>query len=135
MTSVSDTLHVTVQHTGEGLAVVAVAGDVDLHTASALSAHALAVVEQGVPHLVLDLTHVDFVDSTGLSTLIHLLHATQQAGGSLRLAEVPDRLLRMITMTGISQLLPVHATVADAVAGRTAAGTSGDADADAGTRD
>ncbi|MEU3826962.1 anti-sigma factor antagonist [Streptomyces sp. SID486] len=134
MTSVSETLHVTVQHTGDRTAVVAVAGDVDLHTASVLRGHALAVVEQGVPHLVLDLAQVDFVDSTGLSTLIHLLHATHRAGGSLLLAEVPDRLMRMINMTGISQLLPVHPTVAEALAGRAAA-TSAEAGADAGTPD
>ncbi|MFI9243833.1 STAS domain-containing protein [Streptomyces sp. NPDC053086] len=135
MTSVSDTLHVTVQPTSDRTAVVAVAGDVDLHTASTLRTHALALVEEGVPDLVLDLAGVDFVDSTGLSALITLLHATHEAGGSLRLADVPDRLMRMISMTGISELLPVHATVADALAGRTAAGTFGDAGAGSGLFD
>ncbi|MEW2513744.1 STAS domain-containing protein [Streptomyces sp. NPDC046870] len=117
MTDVSETLDMTVQHIGDNTAVVAVAGDVDLHTAPALRAHALDLVEQGVPHLVLDLARVDFVDSTGLSTFISLLHTTREAGGSLRLADVPDRLTRMVTMTGIAQLLPVHPTVADALAG------------------
>ncbi|MET8944693.1 STAS domain-containing protein [Streptomyces sp. NPDC004542] len=123
MSDVNDSLlDTTVRYTGDGTAVVSVAGDVDLHTAPTLRANALAVVEQGVPHLVLDLARVDFVDSTGLSTLIGLLQAAQEAGGSLRLAAIPDRLARMVTMTGISQLLPVHPTVADALAGRTADG-------------
>ncbi|AYN38123.1 anti-sigma factor antagonist [Streptomyces dangxiongensis] len=133
MTNVTDTLHVTVQYTGERSAVVAVAGDVDLHTASILRGRALAAVGQGAPHLVLDLAQVDFVDSTGLSTLIGLLHSTREAGGSLCLAAVPDRLMRMITMTGISQLLPVHVTVADALAGQDAGGASGSPDGKCGT--
>ncbi|MFE9470475.1 STAS domain-containing protein [Streptomyces griseofuscus] len=116
MTDVTDTLHVTVRHPGARVSVVSVTGDVDLHTASTLRAHALLVLKQDRPHLILDLAQVDFFDSTGLSTLIGLLHAAQQAGGSLSLACVPDRLMRMITMTGISQLLPIHATVADSLA-------------------
>ncbi|MER7495640.1 STAS domain-containing protein [Streptomyces pharetrae] len=123
MTNVTDTLQLTVRYADDRTAVVSVAGDVDLHTASSLREQALTVVAEGVPHLVLDLAEVDFVDSTGLSTLIRVLQATQAAGGSLRLADVPDRLIRMVTMTGISQLMPIHTTVADALAGQHADGT------------
>jgi anti-sigma B factor antagonist len=128
----TDTLHVTVQYTGDRGAVLTVAGDVDLHTASMLRERAVAVVAEGVPHLVVDLAQVDFVDSTGLSALISLLHTAQKADGSVRLAAVPDRLVRMVNMTGISQLLPVHATVADALAGQAANDTARRAD-DVGT--
>ncbi|MFF8997671.1 STAS domain-containing protein [Streptomyces achromogenes] len=127
MTNVTEILQVTVQYTGDRSAVLGVAGDVDLHTASTLRERAVSVVEEGVPHLVLDLSQVDFVDSTGLSALISLLHAAQKANGSVRLAAVPDRLDRMVNMTGISQLLPVHPTVADALGGQAADGVTGPA--------
>ncbi|MFE3636611.1 STAS domain-containing protein [Streptomyces cellostaticus] len=132
MTEVTETLDVTVRYAGDSTAVVHVSGDVDLHTAATLRAHALAVVNEGVPNLVLDLAGVDFVDSTGLSAFIGLLHTTQQAGGSLRLADVPDRLTRMVTMTGISELMPIHPTVADALAGGTADNAPGRAGEGAG---
>ncbi|KOV93053.1 STAS domain-containing protein [Streptomyces sp. NRRL B-3648] len=118
MTQVTEAFDMTVQHTGDSSAVLAVAGDVDLHTAPTLRDRALAVVEEGAAHVVLDMAQVGFVDSTGLSALITLMQAAHGAGGSLRLAEVPDRLSRMISITGISQLMPVHATVADALAGQ-----------------
>ncbi len=123
----TEILKVTVQYTGDRSAVLGVAGDVDLHTASTLRERAVSVVEEGIPHLVLDLSQVDFVDSTGLSALIGLLHAAQKANGSVRLAAVPDRLVRMVNMTGISQLLPVHPTVADALDGQAADGVTGSA--------
>lgn len=123
----TEILKVTVQYTGDRSAVLGVAGDVDLHTASTLRERAVSVVEEGIPHLVLDLSQVDFVDSTGLSALIGLLHAAQKANGSVRLAAVPDRLVRMVNMTGISQLLPVHPTVADALDGQAADGVTGTA--------
>ncbi|MEU9547539.1 STAS domain-containing protein [Streptomyces werraensis] len=111
----SEALDTTVRYTGKHTAVIVVTGDVDLHTAPVLRAEALTAMTQGARHLVLDMAEVDFVDSTGLSTLIVLLHAAQ-AGGSLRVASVPERLVRMVTMTGIAELLPVHDTVAEALA-------------------
>ncbi|MFF5339669.1 STAS domain-containing protein [Streptomyces althioticus] len=123
----SDALDTTVRYTGKHTAVIVVSGDVDLHTAPLLRVEALTAMTRGARHLVLDMAEVDFVDSTGLSTLIVLLHATQEAGGSLRVARVPERLVRMVTMTGIAELLPLHDTVADALAALDAAEGADDA--------
>jgi anti-sigma B factor antagonist len=128
MPDMSDALALNVQYPVDRTAVVTVAGDLDLHTAHALRERALAVVEQGAPHLILDLAQVDFFDSTGLSTLITLLHTTRQASGSLRLAQIPKHLMQMVTVTGIAQLLPIHATVTDALADRAVDGPFGGTD-------
>ncbi|MGA5147713.1 STAS domain-containing protein [Streptomyces griseoincarnatus] len=118
----SEALDTTVRYTGKHTAVIVVTGDVDLHTAPVLRAEALTAMTRGARHLVLDMAEVDFVDSTGLTTLIVLLHATEKAGGSVRVARVPERLERMVTMTGIAELLPMHDTVADALAALDVAG-------------
>ncbi|MFC8936836.1 STAS domain-containing protein [Streptomyces griseoincarnatus] len=124
----SEALDTTVRYTDKHTAVIVVTGDVDLHTAPVLRAEALTAVTRGARHLVLDMAEVDFVDSTGLTTLIVLLHATEKAGGSVRVARVPERLERMVTMTGIAELLPMHDTVADALAALdVAGGRDGDA--------
>ncbi|MEV3887045.1 STAS domain-containing protein [Streptomyces griseoincarnatus] len=125
----SEALDTTVRYTDHHTAVIVVTGDVDLHTAPVLRAEALTAITRGARHLVLDMAEVDFVDSTGLTTLIVLLHATEKAGGSVRVARVPERLERMVTMTGIAELLPMHDTVADALA---ALGVAGGTDDDAG---
>ncbi len=125
----SEALDTTVRYTDKHTAVIVVTGDVDLHTSSVLRAEALTAMTRGARHLVLDMAEVDFVDSTGLTTLIVLLHATEKAGGSVRVARVPERLERMVTMTGIAELLPMHDTVADALA---ALGVPGGTDDDAG---
>ncbi|MFF9024804.1 STAS domain-containing protein [Streptomyces eurythermus] len=111
----TDTLQLTVQHPRPGLAIAAVAGDVDTRTADTLRREASEVLERGCPHLVLDLSQVGFCDSAGLSALIGLWHAAQAAGGALRLANVPARLMRMLILTGVDAVLPVHATAAEAV--------------------
>lgn len=115
----TDALDPSIRLTGDRTAVVAVVGDVDLHTASELRTRAQAVLDRGAPHLVLDMEQVDFVDSTGLTTLIVLLQAAQAAGGSLRVARIPERLVRMVTITGVSQLIPMYDTVDEALAALT----------------
>ncbi|MEU5182312.1 STAS domain-containing protein [Streptomyces longwoodensis] len=111
----TDTLELTVQHPRPGLAIAMVAGDVDLHTADTLRRDASTLIEGGCPQLVLDLSRVGFFDSAGLSALIGLWHAAQAQGGALGLAEVPDRLMRMLTLTGLDTILTVHATTAEAL--------------------
>lgn len=119
MTDVTHTLHLTVQHPHPGLAVVALIGAVDVQTAPILRSRALEIIQQGHPDVALDLAQVDFCDSAGLSAIIGIWHAAREAGGSLSLANVPDRLMRMLSITGVDSLLPVHATTADAVAAMT----------------
>ncbi|MFJ9153449.1 STAS domain-containing protein [Streptomyces sp. NPDC102270] len=108
------TLHLTVQHPHPGLAIATIGGDVDMQTAPTLRSGALEIIQQGHPRLVLDLAQVGFCDSSGLSAIIGIWHAAQEAGGSLSLAAVPDRLMRMLSMTGVDSLLPVHATTVEA---------------------
>ncbi|MFE9493391.1 STAS domain-containing protein [Streptomyces collinus] len=115
MTDVTDTLQLTVQHPRPGLAIATVAGDVDMRTAETLRRDASMIIEQGSPHLVLDLSQVGFCDSAGLSALIGLWHAAQAVGGALGLANVPDRLMRMLVLTGVDTILPVHVTTSEAV--------------------
>ncbi|MGA5143440.1 STAS domain-containing protein [Streptomyces griseoincarnatus] len=119
MTDVTDTLQLTVQHPRPGLAIATVAGDVDMRTADTLRHEASILIEQGCPHLVLDLSQVGFCDSAGLSALIGLWHTAQAQGGALGLADVPDRLMRMLTLTGVDTIVPVHATAAAALTAMT----------------
>ncbi|MFI9343986.1 STAS domain-containing protein [Streptomyces sp. NPDC052773] len=115
-TDVTHTLHLTVQHPRPGHAIATIVGDADMRTAPTLRSGALEIIQQGHPRLVLDLAQVGFCDSAGLSAIIGIWHAAQEAGGALSLAGAPDRLMRMLSLTGIDSLLPVHATAADAVA-------------------
>ncbi|TDT42386.1 anti-sigma B factor antagonist [Streptomyces sp. BK208] len=134
MTDVTDTLQLTVQHPCPGLAVAAVVGDMDMHTADTLRHDAREIIRQGCPHLVLDLSQVGFCDSAGLGALIGLWHAAQEAGGELRIANVPDRLMRMLVLTGVDAVLPVHATAAEAVATMTGSPSTGTGEHGAVTR-
>lgn len=103
------------------LAVAAVTGDMDYATAPALRERGRAVIDAGYPALVLDLSGAGEVDSSTLGALIALRHHAHAAGGTLALAAIPERLARMLALTGAETVLPTYPTAAEAAAALTAA--------------
>ncbi|MEV6804655.1 STAS domain-containing protein [Streptomyces sp. NPDC051132] len=114
----TDDIELALTATPGPAAVATVTGEIDLHTAPGLRTRALELIDQGHHHLILDLSGVGFCDSAGLSALIGIWHGTQETGGSLALAAVPDRLMRMLTLTGVDSLLPHYPSTADALNAR-----------------
>lgn len=118
----TDDIELTLTATPGPATVATVTGEIDPHTAPGLRTRALELIEQGHHHLILDLSGVGFCDSTGLSALIGIWHGAQEAGGSLALAAVPGRLMRMLTLTGVDNLLPHYPSTADALSAHQGAG-------------
>jgi anti-sigma B factor antagonist len=97
-------------------AVLQVAGEVDAYTAPMLREQIRELTAKGAVHLIADLSQVDFLDSTGLGALIGGLKRLREAGGSLTLVIVAPRILRLFQITGLTKVLAIHPTVAEAIA-------------------
>ncbi|MGW8066815.1 STAS domain-containing protein [Streptomyces ziwulingensis] len=111
-------LHINVPHTDGTLAVIALSGEFDITTASAVRARALDLIAAGHPDLVADLAGVTFCDSSGLGALVGIWRCAKDADGSLTLAAIPDRLSRLLSVTGMDTFLPAHPTADAALAAR-----------------
>lgn len=109
-------LDVSVTRTSGAVTVLAVTGELNLYTSGGFGAAARAAAGAGHPHLILDLGAVSFCDSSGLSALITLYRWVQDAEGSLMLAGVPDRLIRLLDMSGVSRLITIFPTADEAIA-------------------
>lgn len=99
-----------------GPVVVEVPGDLDLHSASRLRTVLTDQYRAGQCLVIIDMSELDFMDSSGLGVLIGGLKRAQAAGGALVLAEVPDKVLRMLRITGVLRVMPVFERLADAFA-------------------
>ncbi|WP_093804126.1 STAS domain-containing protein [Streptomyces sp. Wb2n-11] len=109
----------TAQHTDGDLALAYITGELDLATAPRLRTQALALIEQGHRHLILDLAAVTFCDSSGFNALVGIFRCAKAADGTLVLAALPDRLERLLDLTGLSALLPAYPTAAHALVAHT----------------
>jgi anti-sigma B factor antagonist len=114
--SVTEEPRMKVQRLHNATTVLALTGPIDFHSAPGIRAQAIALISEGHRHLVLDLSQVGFCDSSGLNAFLNIWHCAQAAGGTFVLTAVPDRLDRLIRITGLCEVLPTRATTDDALA-------------------
>ncbi len=96
--------------------VVNVAGELDVYTAGRLKEEIIGLANQGRCHIAVDLARVDFMDSTGLGVLITGLKRIREQEGVLVLISPRDQIRRLLTITGLDKVLPVHESVDKAMA-------------------
>jgi anti-sigma B factor antagonist len=95
--------------------VVTVHGEIDVATSPTLRERLIDLVNDGATRLVLDLEAVDFLDSTGLGTIVSVLKRVRTHGGDLRLVCTEARIRRLFEITGLDKAVPLHASLDDAI--------------------
>ena len=70
---------------------------------------------------MVDLTDVEFLDSTGLGVLVSGLKRFRTLGGDLTIVCTRPRILKVFEITGLTTVFGMHPTVAEAVATATTA--------------
>ncbi|HLM65510.1 MAG TPA: STAS domain-containing protein [Acidimicrobiales bacterium] len=100
-----------------GWTVVSIFGELDVATAPALREKLIALVGDGSTQVVLDLEGVDFLDSTGLGTIISALKRVRTHGGDMRLVCTQGRIRRLFEITGLDKAVPLLPSLDAAVAG------------------
>ena len=97
--------------------VVHVAGEIDVASADRLRERLARTVAEGGTDLVVDLTGVTFMDSTGLGLLVGTLKRVRTAGGRMALVLDAEPLLKVFRITGLHQVFTIHPTLDEALAG------------------
>ena len=85
-------------------------------TAPALREKLTGLVDAGHVDLVVNLTEVRFMDSTGLGLLVGVLKRVRGADGRLQLVIDSERLLKVFRITALTQVFTIRETVDEALA-------------------
>ncbi|MEO6700986.1 MAG: STAS domain-containing protein [Jatrophihabitantaceae bacterium] len=92
--------------------VIEVRGEVDVHTAPELRDRLIQALDAGNSSLVVDLSWLSFIDSTGLGALVAARNHANALGASLRLVCKTERLLKVFRITGLDEVFQIHPTLA-----------------------
>lgn len=95
-------------HRADGLVTLEAVGDLDLDTAPKLLTEVVRQLDAGMTELVIDLTALEFIDSSGLGTLVGCWRRAQQAGATLIVANPSDDVSMTLAITGLDQILPIR---------------------------
>jgi anti-sigma B factor antagonist len=93
--------------------VVTLTGDIDIQTASQLRER-LADLPPETRVVVVDLSAVEFLDSSGVGALVGAAAAMRETGGSLRLACPPPRVQKVFRISRLAEVIPIYDDVEDA---------------------
>ena len=100
----------------EGVTVVALEGNVlGGPDATALNDTLHKLVEKRKKKVVVDLSHVQTMNSSGLSMLIGALTTMRNAGGDLKLAAPSKKIESLLVITKLSTVFELHPTIAKAI--------------------
>jgi anti-sigma B factor antagonist len=96
--------------------VIAVEGEIHVSTAPEFSGVLAESLASGRTALVLDLTGVTFIDSTGLSVLLNALRRITRAGGAMALVCSNPTVLRLFEITKLDSTFAIHGALEPAIA-------------------
>lgn len=97
--------------------VLEVGGEVDVYTAPTLREKIVSLVDSGSKAIIVDLTHVEFLDSTGLGVLVGGMKRLKAVGGNFALVCDQEKLLKIFRITGLDRVFTLHSSVEAAAAG------------------
>ena len=93
--------------------VITVSGEVDLATSPELDVAIIAAIDSGTSSVAIDLTDVSFMDSSGLGVIVRGLKRCREADIDLDLVITNERVLKVFGITGLDQVIPIHASIQD----------------------
>lgn len=109
-----EALQLSSQRVGDAVVVAAV-GDLDIVTSPRLDS-CMSDALRTTACVVLDLSAVDFMDTSSLAVIVGYWKKLMARGGTLALAAARYQYTRTLWITGLADRLPMFDTVADAVA-------------------
>jgi len=107
-------LSVTSHDRGD-LTIVVVEGEVDVYTASVLREKLVDVIDADHADVIVDLTGVGFLDSTGLGVLVGALKKIRGFGGRLQLVIDQEKVMKVFRITALTQVFTIHESLEDAL--------------------
>ena len=104
------------ERTEQEIPIISISGDIDLESSPQLREFLKPKAAQKTPRLLLDFTKVDYIDSSGLATLIEYFQSVQSGGGKLALACLSPRVKNVFEIVRLEQIFALYPDIPSALA-------------------
>jgi anti-sigma B factor antagonist len=95
--------------------IVELKGEVDLFTAPAFKEAVYEILDAGNNRIIIDLSGLEFMDSTGLGVLLGALRRLRTTGGSLALVCDRENIVKIFQLTGLDQVFTIYEKIEDCI--------------------
>ncbi|MCX4546867.1 anti-sigma factor antagonist [Streptomyces sp. NBC_01565] len=108
-------LQLSYEHVSDFVTVVTVDGAVDVCSAAKVRNLLVDLVSHGRVFLVLDLSMLDWADSTGFGVVVGGLRGVRRYGGGMALVVTHERIAKLFQIQGLTRVFPIFDLVDPAV--------------------
>jgi len=95
--------------------IVGLTGDIDLESSPEARRVLLAEVEKGT-RVLADMSGVNYIDSSGVASLVESLQSARAKGGDFALAAVSESAMRVLQLARLDKVFTIHGTLEDGLA-------------------
>lgn len=99
----------------DGANIVALTGDVDLQTSPAVRQGLLECLENH-DKVVVDMSQVNYIDSSGVASLVEAFQVSRKKGSFFALAHVSAAAMRVLSLARLDKVFSIHESIEDALA-------------------
>jgi anti-sigma B factor antagonist len=90
---------------------VYVNGEIDVYTAPKLKEVLFPLSERSEVKMIVDLTNVTYMDSTGLGVIVGAFKSVRKVNGQFQLTGLSPRLKKLFTITGLADIMDINSMV------------------------
>ncbi len=96
--------------------IIALAGDIDMHRSPEVKQTLDPLIAKKVPRILLDLSAVTYIDSSGLATMIETLQRIQSYGGKFAMFGLRESVKHVFEIARLDQIFSLYPDEAAAIA-------------------
>jgi anti-sigma B factor antagonist len=96
--------------------VIELSGDIDLHCATDLRGYLLETLQKKPKNIIINMSDVGFMDSSGLATLVEALQLSRRYKGQLKLVGMQHRVRSIFEISKLDSIFQIFETEAEALA-------------------
>ena len=101
----------------DGATIIALSGDIDMYTSLELRELLLRLISQKAPVILVDLTDVTYIDSSGIATFVEGLKGMMSYSGRLKFFGVPRRVQEIFNFSKLDKVFDIYGSLSDALKG------------------
>ena len=101
--------------TKNGVIICYAEGEIDINTSPSIKKSFDKLISSRTPKIIVNLTKVTYVDSSGLATLVEILKNMRSYGGKLKLSNMSSKVKSLFEITKLEKLFDIVANEEDAI--------------------